>query len=126
MSKRLTYPKSTKPKHSKLTNNKSIPFKVAFEDGLKNNYCFKHLDKNGSKSFQSFIDSTLGRSISEVESQFLRTKGTPKETIQINGIDYELIHFGKDRKKFRVFGYYNSDNYFVIKMLDPKHKYHSS
>ena len=62
--------------------------------------------------------------ISQVESEFLRTKGKVSEREIIAGVEREIFHLGKNRNKFRIFGYYNEDGYFVIHRIDPKHQYH--
>lgn len=107
---------------SKLTTNNNIDriFKISICEQLDNNYCFKDLSKEALKSFHTFIDDTVGQklTISVVEKMYLRTKGGAKQLV--NG--RELIHFGKDKKPFRIFGYYNNDGYFSITRIDPKHK----
>ncbi len=105
---------------SPLTSPKKCLFKIAICEQLDNNFCFKHLKSGDLKAFHSFIDETVGKqlTISEVDKLFLRTRGSVKQ--EVNG--KEVIHYGKDRKPFRVFGYYNSDSYFVITRIDPKHK----
>lgn len=105
---------------SPLTSSKNYLFKIAICEQLDNNFCFKHLKSGDLRAFHSFIDETVGRqlTISEVDKLFLRTRGSVKQ--EVNG--KEVIHYGKDRKPFRVFGYYNSDSYFVITRIDPKHK----
>lgn len=62
-------------------------------------------------------------SITQVDDLFKRKKG-PKEEITVNGQKFELIHLGKDEKPFRVFGYYNPEDCFVITRIDPKHETH--
>lgn len=108
-----------------LLNKKSIKFKVAITDQLDNRYCFKLLNNTHIKSFHRFLDETVnkGLSISDVDKLYRRTKG-PKESIKVHNQKFELIHLGKDQKPFRIFGYYNPDNYFVITKIDPKHKVH--
>lgn len=125
MADRLTAKKRVKSKDTYLDTRKSIKFKVAITDKLDNNYCFKTLNSNHIKSFHRFLNDTVnkGLSISQVDDLYKRKKG-PKEEIKIKGSKFELIHLGKDLKSFRIFGYYNPDNYFVVTKIDPKHKTH--
>lgn len=127
LSQKLT--KSNKPnrKGIPLTKRRKIPFKISIEESLDNKYCFKKLKGNSIQEFHKFIEATIGKglSITEVETMYLRTKGTVKETIKVNGIERDVIHFGKDRNPFRIFGYYNQD-YFVLNKIDPTHKVHRS
>lgn len=105
---------------SPLINEKKHLFKIAICEPLDNGYCFKKLCKNSSKELQNFIDETIGKSltVTKVDKLYLRKKGEVKR--EING--RELIHYGKDRKKFRIFGYYNNDGYFVVVRIDPNHR----
>ncbi|WP_429979843.1 MAG6450 family protein [Mycoplasmopsis bovis] len=32
-------------------------------------------------------------------------------------------HLGKDQQKFRLFGYFNENNYFVLTKIDSKHNF---
>ncbi|WP_422059047.1 MAG6450 family protein, partial [Staphylococcus gallinarum] len=34
------------------------------------------------------------------------------------------LHYGKDRKQFRIHGFYDDKGYFNILRLDLNHKYH--
>lgn len=127
LSHKLT--KSNKPnqKGIKLTQRRKIPFKISIEESLDNKYCFKKLKGNSIQEFHRFIEATVGKglSITEVENMYLRTRGKVKETIKVNGIERDVIHFGKNRNPFRIFGYYNQD-YFVLNKIDPTHKVHKS
>lgn len=104
----------------KLANLKSLEFKLAISEQLENKYCFKDLRPSDIKIFHNFLDETVGKklTITEVDSLFLRTKGGPKQ--EINGRD--VVHYGKGRQSFRIFGYYNQDGYFTITRIDPRHK----
>ena len=126
MVKRLTNVKPNNQKGTKL-NRKNLKFRVAIECQLDNKYCFKNLKADGVKGFHEFIDSTIQKNltITQMDKMYLRKNG-PKDSITINGVEYELIHYGKDRKPFRIFGYYNTDAYFVLTKIDPGHKVHKS
>ncbi|KKW61450.1 hypothetical protein AAK27_277 [Mycoplasma capricolum subsp. capricolum] len=39
-------------------------------------------------------------------------------------LEIREIHLGKDRNPFRLFGYLNKDNYFVLTKIDPNHEYY--
>ena len=103
-----------------LTNSKNVAFQILISRQLDNKFAFKDLNPEGIKALHSFIDDTIGKklTITEVDKLYLRTKGGA--TQEINNED--IIHYGKDRTKFRVFGYYNSENYFNITRIDTKHK----
>ena len=120
--KNLTNKKRVSSKQgARLTNSKNeTPFKIAICEQLDNNFCFKNLTSADIKSLHRFIDDTVGRSltISKVDNLFLRTKGAVKQNI--NGRD--VVHYGKNKSPFRIFGYYNQDGYFNITRIDPKHK----
>ncbi|MCW0945145.1 MULTISPECIES: MAG6450 family protein [Streptococcus] len=112
-------------KGTRLTNSKNETlFKLAICEQLDNNFCFKDLKNPDIKHLHKFIDETIGKNltISIVDKLYLRTKGQIQQ--EINGRD--VIHYGKDNQPFRIFGYYNSDGYFNITRIDPKHKTHKS
>lgn len=112
-------------KGSILNRRKDIKFQIAITDQLEKDFCFKHLKGNHLKSFQRFLNETVNKrlSISQVDDMYLRKKGSG-ETKEVNNKKFNLIHYGKDQKSFRIFGYYNPDDYFVITRIDPKHKTH--
>lgn len=116
--------KASKHTNSKLTRATGYPFKIAITRQLDNNFCFKDLDKSGLKDLHNFIDETVGKhlTISEVDKLFKRKRG-PIETIEVNGQEFQLMHYGKDRKKFRIFGFY-SETFFHITKIDSKHDTH--
>lgn len=121
--KKLTNQTYVENKTSKLTNIKSKNFKIAISEPLDNNFCFKSLKKpENIRKFQAFIDETIGKklTISEVDKMYLRTKGEIKQ--EING--REVVHYGKDRNPFRIFGYYNNDGYLIVTRIDPTHATH--
>lgn len=107
-----------------LTKVPTLPFKMSIEHGLDNKYQFKDMNPKGIKELHRFIDETIakGLSISQVESMFLRTRGLAKSLVtqEINGVKRDVVHFGKDRQPFRIFGYYNSQH-FVITRIDCNH-----
>lgn len=113
----------------KLTNDSrsSRKFMLTIDHKLDNHYQFKDLKSSELQIFSTFLLQTVGKSltISEVDKLFLRTKG-PKSEEVVCGNKVSMVHYGKDRARFRVFGYYNDDGYFVIHRLDPKHNFHKS
>lgn len=125
MLEKLTNPKKSSHQfNGKLARVQGNVFKIAISRQLDNNFCFKDLDRSGLKGFHNFIDETIGKglTISQVDKMFKRTQG-PVEKININGQDFDLMHYGKDQKPFRLFGYY-LDGFFHIVKIDPKHKTH--
>ncbi|WP_434324887.1 MAG6450 family protein [Mycoplasma capricolum] len=42
----------------------------------------------------------------------------------VKQLEIREIHLGKDRNPFRLFGYLNKDNYFVLTKIDPNHEYY--
>lgn len=125
--KRLTNIDANIDKGSRLTDTRQKGlFKFCIERCLDNRYSFAKLKPEAIRILDRFIADTVGRqmTISQVESEFLRTKGKVSEREIIAGVEREIFHLGKDRNKFRIFGYYNEDGYFVIHRIDPKHQYH--
>ena len=115
-----------KTENSALARVQKSPFKISIENQLDNKYCFKDLKASDIKEFHTFIEETVGKglTISEVETLFKRKKGEV-EKIDVCGQVYELVHLGKKRTTFRVFGIFD-EGYFVLKRIDPKHKTHKS
>lgn len=112
--------KAHSSKGASLTALQDIPFKISISRPLDNNFAFKDLKPADLKDFHNFISQTIGKelTITQVDKLYLRTKGGTTQDIN----NEDIIHYGKDRTKFRVFGYYNSENYFNITRIDPKHK----
>ncbi|MEW4353817.1 MAG6450 family protein [Streptococcus pneumoniae] len=123
---RLTDRNSAVSQPNKLTDDKNTnkEFKISICEQLDNGYSFKNLTKESLKNLHTFIDETVGKNltISKTEKLYLRTKGEVKQTIA----GREVIHFGKDMKAFRIFGYYNNDGYFNITRIDFKHNTNKS
>ncbi|RXT17739.1 hypothetical protein BVJ53_07325 [Lacticaseibacillus chiayiensis] len=119
---------SDKPQGIQLASDSrtTARFKLSIEHVLENNYQFKDMRVEDIKNFSKFITSTVGRglTITQVESSLLRTDGPhgAKNIEQVDGEKKEMYHFGQDRTKFRVHGYYNDEDYFVIHRIDPQHK----
>lgn len=125
-------------------DRREIKFKIRLADKMPNRFDFKKLgNSKAAKDFQNFLDETIGKdlSITEVDELFLRRQGGVSESDRIfiskwekHGVrdlqcpfedtEYEIYHYGKDRKPFRLFGFYEKD-YFVICAIDPAHKTHS-
>ncbi len=108
-----------------ILSKKDSKFKVAIESQLDNGYCFKNLKPDDLKLFHDFIEYSVNEklTITQMDKLYLRKEG-PKSSISVNGVPYELLHYGKDRTSFRVFGYYNTEAYFVLTKIDPHHKVH--
>ncbi|GAB6199749.1 MULTISPECIES: MAG6450 family protein [Lactiplantibacillus] len=108
-------------------SNRSVKFKLAISEKLDNKFMFKDLKPNECKRLWKFISSTVncGLSITEVNELWLRKKGPngPKNIETFNGKERKMYHLGKDRKSFRIHGYYNEDDYFVICRVDPNHAF---
>lgn len=102
-------------------------FKISLEHSLENNFEFKDIKNGGLKQLHSFIEETVGKNltITQVEDLFLRKRGLAKNLItrKINGVEREEVHLGKDKKPFRLFGYYSGD-YFVLTKIDCNHETH--
>ncbi|MBO0442846.1 hypothetical protein JZO79_04435 [Vagococcus fluvialis] len=107
-------------------NKPEVLFRICIQEPLHREYCFNYLDRSSLKLWEKFIDETVGKklTITQVEQLFLRTQahGPKYEKIEIEGNTREVIHLGKDRTKFRIYGYYNEQGYFVVHRIDPKHK----
>lgn len=125
MARQLTKKNEAKSTGSVLTNNKDKKFMICISEPLDNKFNFKKLNPEAIKSFQRFVDKTVGENltISKVEQLYLRTKGKPKRIEMVNGVKREIYHFGKDMNPFRIFGYYKVDGYFNITKIDPNHKF---
>ncbi len=106
MSKKLTE-KLSKDSSRKILDLKYARFQILINSSLDKNYSFDNLKNNkGHKKFDDFIKNTVDKklTISDVDRLYLRTKGR-KESINVNGNIFQLMHYGKDRDAFRVFGY---------------------
>lgn len=104
-----------------------LPFRIVFETRLQNGYELKDMTRSQIREFHRFVAETIykGLSISKVDQLFLRKQGlsdAPPEYYK----GKELLHYGKDRHPFRLFGYYNQDGYFVVCRIDGGHKTHKS
>nr|DAX92868.1 MAG TPA: hypothetical protein [Caudoviricetes sp.] len=127
MSKKLINVKKDNSIRNVKLAKSSVKFKILLNKQLENNFGFDKLHcSNGNREFHNFLNDTLnkGLSISEVDERFRRTRGKP-ESIVVEGQERELIHYGKDRKAFRIFGYYDNE-YFILTKIDTNHKTHSN
>lgn len=105
-----------------LTTRNSVPFRLAINHSLENNYNFKHKKLNPAKlkELNAFIDKAIGQSISDAEALFKRETDTNDKY----GLEKkQILHF-EVGKKFRIHGYY-SGGFFVLCRLDPDHKVHN-
>lgn len=126
MAQRLTKTEAVETAPHRL-DKASVQFKMAIETPIEKHYCFDKLHNNsGHKEFQRFIDETVGKNltISMVDDQFGRSNDTT-DKYKIGDVELQVFHYGKDRKAFRVHGYYNINGYFVILKLDTNHTVHN-
>ncbi len=108
-------------------DSRSLPFKIGLTTKLDNGFSFKDLTNQELKKFDDFLKEIFNKNltISQVDDMFKRTRGT-SDTITVDGIDYELVHLGKDRTPLRLFGYYNNQGYFILTAIDGSHSKHKS
>ena len=123
--RRLTNKNKSSQKGEKLVKS-DFEFKMAISTTLDNNYSFKQMNKKDLQKLDQFIKETVGKhlTISKVDELFLRTKGPVKSKEKIDGMQRDVVHYGKDRTPFRIHGFYNDDGYFVIYQIDTNHKKH--
>ncbi|WP_432784107.1 MAG6450 family protein [Mycoplasmopsis bovis] len=125
MNKKLTSELNLNKKTNLFHTNKEIVFKFAIVNKLGNGYDFKSLDLDGLKKFNNFVNDILEKkmTISQVEKTYMRKRFKPlvKRHIEEQDMDVREIHLGKDQQKFRLFGYFNENNYFVLTKIDSKH-----
>lgn len=129
--KKLTNQNNFQSKNNSPLANKdhsTVKFKIALDHILCNNYQFKDLNKKGIREFSKFLLNTIGKNLTmtDVENTYMRTHKKPLEKEMINGEMQNVIHLGKDRTAFRIFGYYNTDDYFCIHRIDPNHQFYKS
>ncbi|GAB7568121.1 MAG6450 family protein [Gemella bergeri] len=106
-------------------DSKTTKFKITIQHNLNNNFSFNIINKNnGHKEFHKFICNTVGKklSISEVNRLYLRTRGKNK-IIEIEGVEFEEVHYGRDQSAFRIFGYHHGGE-FILTRIDTNHKSH--
>ena len=102
------------------------PFRIAFAVELENGYEVKDMTQAHLKEFHRFLCDTVykGLTISEVDKLYLRKEGLSNAPpLKYKG-DVELQHYGKARNPFRIYGYYNAENYFVVCRIDGGHQTH--
>lgn len=125
MAQKLSNNKPMREGGSRL-DRRTATFKIALEDYMHGNFNFGKMDSSGRKDLQAFLDKTVYKqlNISTVDRLYLRMKGTIREKAVINGINRDIVHYGFNRSTFRLHGYFNELDYFVIYKIDPKHKVH--
>lgn len=98
-------------------------FKIVFEVKLDNGYEVKDMTQKHVKELHKFLSDTVykGLTISQVDNLFLRKEGLSNAPKTISH-EKELMHYGKKGNAFRIFGYYNSEAYFVICRIDGDHQ----
>ena len=101
----------------------SHPFSIVFDVKLDNGYELKDMTPKHITEFHRFLCDMVykGLTLSEVDKLYLRKGGlSDAPVIMSNG--RELMHYGKARNPFRIFGYYNADGYFVVCRIDGAHQ----
>ena len=111
---------TSKTKGTRLSKDE-VKFKIVFEVKLDNGFEIKDMKQQHTQDFHKFLSDTIYKNltISQVETLFLRKQG---DAPAVKSHNEELLHFGKSSKPFRIFGYYNSDGYFVICRIDGAHE----
>ncbi len=99
-----------------------MPFRICFDHCLDNGYEIGNMTQQHITELHRFLKETVykGLTVSQVDGQYLRKQGLSAPSIKYG--DYTLIHYGKDRNSFRLFGYYNDDGYFAICRIDGNHQ----
>lgn len=100
-----------------LTNRGEAPFRICFEYKLANGFTFKELQQRDLKNLQRFLDKTIGRRFTEVDSLYLKR---PDKTEDHRGL--QVQHYAVD-KKFRIHGVLHEEMFKVLR-IDPNHNYH--
>lgn len=97
-------------------------FRVCIDSPLDNGCELKDLSREQLKELHRFISDTVYKklTVSQVDAEYLRKQGLSAPPLKRGSID--LVHYGKDRTAFRIFGYYNADGYFSICRIDGSHK----
>lgn len=118
--------RGNRKRNSQLSVKQDTIFRIAICGMLENSFDFKKMNSSSGRSFHEFIGETVGKSLTvkQVDLLYLRTKGTVAEIKTVHGKPRTILHYGKNRKPFRVFGYYNEDGYFTLTRLDPRHRTH--
>ncbi|QVK05587.1 MAG6450 family protein [Mycoplasma mycoides] len=127
MKKSLTKKLNWDKKSELSFKDKTYPFKIAIIHELDKGFDFKSLSVSGLKNFHNLIHDILSKklTIAEVEKLYMRTHSKPLEKRWTNEqLEVREIHLGKNRNPFRLFGYLNKDNYFVLTKIDPNHEFH--
>ena len=101
-------------------------FRLTIAVELENGYEIKDMTPEHVKELHRFVQDTVykGLTISEVDKLYLRKEGlSDAPPVKYKG-KIELLHYGKARNTFRIYGYYNADNYFVVCRIDGGHQTH--
>lgn len=120
-----TLPREVSPSKGTRLSHDEVPFRIVFEVKLDKGYELKDMTRPHMTEFHRFLCDTVykGLTITEVDKLYLRKAGLSKApATKSHGM--ELMHYGKDRNPFRIFGYYNMDGYFVICRIDGSHQTH--
>ena len=101
---------------------KALKFRICFDVALTNGYELKDMEQRHIAELHRFLCDTVykGLTVSQVDKLYLRKQGADAPPVMYG--DQELIHYGKDRNPFRLFGYYNSDGYFSVCRIDGNHQ----
>ena len=123
MGRKLPKPSANKSVQSLSRNG--LPFRISIETELANGYEIKDMTKENANDLHRFVTETVYKKLTvlEVDRLYLRKEGMSDAPPTLYK-DKELLHYGKARTTFRLFGYYNQDGYFVLCRIDGGHQTH--
>lgn len=86
-----------------------VPFRIVIEEKLDNGYELKDMTRQHITENHRFLCDTEYKelTITEVGKLYLCKEGLSKAPV-IESHGLELIHYGKYKNPFRIFGYYNT------------------
>lgn len=102
-----------------------MPFVIAISRQLDNKFCFKDLKQLDLRPLHNFLEKTVAKQLTilAVDGLYMRAKDSTR-SIEINGGEYQVVHFGIDNDPFRIFRYFAPDGYFHLTRIDPRHNTH--
>lgn len=127
MTQQLPRAEASGSKPTRLPKNIQL-FRLTIAVKLENGYEIKDMTPAHVKQLHRFIQDTVykGLTISQVDELYLRKEGLSDAPPVIYKGKIELLHYGKARNAFRIYGYYNADNYFVVCRIDGNHQTHKA
>lgn len=105
-----------------LTGKNELPFILCFRDCLENGYTFKDLKPDDLRQFHSFLNKIAKQTITQVESSCKCENDKNDKAFDDDQI--QMVHF-RAGARLRIHGYYEG-GLFIVRRLDPQHKYHRS